>query len=48
MEAVFALGVIVAGKLWLRFVFRKVKTQETLDSQTSSEENLSARRPDEG
>jgi hypothetical protein len=28
MEAVFAVGVIVVGKLWIRFVFRKNEETE--------------------
>jgi predicted tellurium resistance membrane protein TerC len=28
MEAVFAVGVIVVGKLWIRFVFRKAEKSE--------------------
>ncbi len=48
MEAVFALGVIVAGKLWLRFVFRKVEDKGTQETEASPGENISARRPDEG
>jgi YjbE family integral membrane protein len=48
MEAVFALGVIVVGKLWLKFVFRKVENKETPEPETTRDENLSARWPDEG
>ncbi len=33
MEAVFAVGVIVVGKLWIRFVFRKAEAEE---SETST------------
>jgi YjbE family integral membrane protein len=49
MEALFALGVIVVGKLWLRHAFRRGenKAQET-QAGASSGENYSARRPDEG
>lgn len=48
MEAVFALGVIVAGKLWLRFVFRRVENQQTQEPEIPPGEKLSTRRPDEG
>ncbi len=48
MEAVFALGVIVAGKLWLRLVFRKIEAKQSQESETSPGERLSARRPDKG
>ena len=50
MEAVFALGVIVAGKLWLRYAFRQVEQDapDTQELEASSGENYSARRPDEG
>ena len=50
MEAVFALGVIVAGKLWLRYAFRQVEknASETQEPEVSAGENYSARRPDEG
>jgi len=41
MEAVFAVGVIVVGKLWLRFAFRKVKNQE-------QRQELETQRSDEG
>jgi YjbE family integral membrane protein len=35
MEAVFAAGVIVVGKLWIRFIFRKAKA-EAEESEPSS------------
>lgn len=40
MEVVFALGVIVAGKLWLRFVFRKVENKAIPEPETSPGEKL--------
>jgi YjbE family integral membrane protein len=50
MEAVFALGVIGIGKLWLRFAFRRVENNftETQDLEHSPGQNLSARPRDEG
>jgi|UniRef100_A0A7C3V578 YjbE family integral membrane protein len=49
MEAVFAVGVIVAGKLWLRFVFRKTEEQEPPAPELEHPaENLKARPSDEG
>ena len=50
MEVVFALGVIVAVKLWLRYAFRRVEENppETQELEASAGENYSARRPDEG
>jgi len=47
MEAVFALGVIVAGKLWLRYVFRGAEGKGTPELEAPPGENLSTRRPDE-
>ncbi len=32
MEAVFAVGVIVVGKLWIRFIFRKAEASESSPS----------------
>ncbi len=34
MEAVFAVGVIVVGKLWIRFVFRKAGAKESEPPQS--------------
>jgi YjbE family integral membrane protein len=34
MEAVFAVGVIVVGKLWIRLVFRKAEANESEPSQS--------------
>lgn len=50
MEAVFALGVIVVGKLWLRFAFRKTEnnSKEIQKLDIASGENFTARQPDEG
>ena len=36
MEAVFALGVIVVGKLWLRFAFRKAEKLESVQEAGSN------------
>lgn len=43
MEVVLAVGVIVVGKLWLRFVWRKAEAEEP-----SPETSLPARPSDEG
>jgi len=49
MEALLAVGVIVVGKLWIRFMFRKSAAGETAPAREgSSQESLPARRPDEG
>jgi hypothetical protein len=49
MEALLAVGVIVVGKLWIRFMFRKSADGEPAPAREgSSEESLPARRPDEG
>ncbi len=49
MEALLAVGVIVVGKLWIKFMFRKSKAGQPAPArEASSEESLSARRPDEG
>ena len=49
MEAVFALGVIVAGKLWLRYAFRRAEKNapESYKLEASAEGNNSARRLNE-
>jgi YjbE family integral membrane protein len=49
MEAVFALGVIVVGKLWLRFAFRKAeKLESAQEVGTSPGESIPSPRSDEG
>lgn len=49
MEALFAVGVIVAGKLWLKLAFRKAPALEPASELTSPPgENLPGQRPDEG
>jgi YjbE family integral membrane protein len=47
MEALFAVGVIVVGKLWLRFAFRKAENQEQVREQENSEDSLKAQRSGE-
>ncbi len=46
MEAVFAAGVIIVGKLWIRFVYRKAEISETsaLDSGQASPETPGGKR----
>jgi len=49
MEAVFAGGVIVVGKLWLRFVFKKAEAEEPSPNlEPASGDSAQAQRSDEG
>jgi YjbE family integral membrane protein len=47
MEAVFAVGVIVAGKLWLRFTFHRAATPDQATNPGTSGDHLKARQSDE-
>jgi YjbE family integral membrane protein len=49
MEAVFAVGVIVMGRFWLWFAFRKAeKLEPFLELGNSGKRNLKGQRPEEG
>lgn len=49
MEVVFAVGVIVVGKLWLWFTFRKAEKMESAqDAGTPPGDSLPSPRSDEG
>ncbi len=49
MEVLFAVGVIVVGKLWLGFAFRKAETlEQAQELETPPGESLPTRRSGEG
>jgi predicted tellurium resistance membrane protein TerC len=49
MEAVFAGGVIVVGKLWLRFVWRKAEAEElATNPEPDARDQAPAPRSEEG
>jgi YjbE family integral membrane protein len=48
MEVVFAVGVIVVGKLWLRLIFNKAEREVTARPEISQAESLPPRQAGEG